>query len=94
MKRHARDFRNQNIRVDPKVDLQHGEWYRSPLSSKDHLLSRRTEEWKEGLSWCGFSLGYVKDWDNDEFGGLWYSSRTTNKCSECTSREKGSKLDG
>ena len=87
MKRSARDFRNTNVLVEPGTDLQFRIWYRSPLSKDDHLLGETFDHVDDLISWCGWGLGLARDWVDDEYGGLWYSSRTSNRCSECNRRQ-------
>lgn len=83
-----RDWRNQAEKAEGV--LENGVWYRTPLSEKDHLLGQPMEFVQDGLSWCGYALGYVQAWRNDEYGGLWFSNRNSRdaRCAECRRKEE------
>lgn len=87
MTRSARHFTNTSTRVDVGLDLQPKVWYRTPLSNYDHLIGLRPEFMDEGLAWCGFDLRTCRDWKDDEYGGLWYSNRKSNRCAGCKTRQ-------
>jgi hypothetical protein len=64
------------------------EWFRSPLWDKDHLLGV-DEVWQDDeIAWCGRALGYARDWDNKEYGGLFITNRTSAHCAYCARRQK------
>ena len=88
------DWRQKAIRVESRVELQPLIWYRSLLRSKDHQLGLRSDLLGDGLAWCGFPLEVARDWDDDSYGGLWYTNRASAsaKCAEC--RRKGKEWDG
>lgn len=89
MARSARDFRNVAVQVNPGQELQPNQWYRSPLSKDDHMLGVKPEFMAEGIAWCGWDLITARDWDNEEYGGLWYSNRKSDsaRCATCKSRQ-------
>ena len=65
-----------------------GTWYRSKLSDHDHALGRDKVWIADGSAWCGFALEGARDWDNAEFGGLWFTNRTAAKCTRCARKER------
>lgn len=83
------DWRLKAIRVEPGTALQPGEWYRSPLSNKDHCLGLRNDLLGDSLAWCGFALDVCRDWEEgEEYAGLWYTNRKAAHCAECRRKEK------
>lgn len=81
-----KDWRSEATKVT--AALEWAQWYRSPLWSHDHLLSRIKEGYQDGISWCGRALDYARDWDNEEMGGLWETNRKSAPCAECNRMEK------
>lgn len=90
--RNKNNFRERCSQVDEGEILQNEVWYRSPLSSRDHLLGMERDHDEQEISWCGFSLGYCRDLpdlgDDDALGGLWVSDRKGGKCAECKRRQR------
>ena len=68
--------------------LMVGVWYRTLLSPDDHCLGRDKVWIEDGTAWCGYPLEGARDWENAEFGGLWFSHRKNAGCSRCKSKEK------
>ena len=83
-----RDWRPNAIPVVDDVPLTTDVWFRSPLYGHDHLLARTKTERDDGLAWCGRPLEDARTWDNDEYGGLWYTNRKSAHCFECDRKEK------
>ena len=80
-----RDWRLLAIQVTG--DLELGVWYRSPLWDKDHIVGEDPVWFNDGISWCGRSLAYARDWDNNEAGRLYFTNRTSAQCAECKRRQ-------
>jgi hypothetical protein len=78
----------QQPELEVQGPLEFGVRYRSPLMGDDHLLGRTKEHDEDGLAWCGRPLHVARYWDNEEFGGLWLSERTSGLCAECARRDK------
>ncbi len=69
--------------------MQPKEWYRTPLSSKDHCVALIPEMLADELAWCGRALGVCRDWaEGEEYAGLWYTNRKAAHCAECNKKEK------
>lgn len=86
MSRGKRDWRKQATRVEGPLWTH--EWFRSPWWDKDHLLGV-DEVWQaDELAWCGRPLGWARDWESEELGGLFVTNRTSARCADCARRQK------
>lgn len=61
---------------------------RSPLWDQDHTIGVAPEFLEEGLAWCGRALYIALEWDDENLGGLWESTRKGNKCTICNNKIK------
>jgi len=81
-----KDWRTVAERVEEPLTV--GTWYRSPLWEHDHCLGRDPVWIADGSAWCGRALGTAMDWDNADLGGLWFTNRTSAKCTQCARQER------
>ena len=81
----GRDWRKTAVLEEGELSL--GVWYRGPLWDKDHLLGEDPMWQADGIAWCGRALEAARDWDNEEFGGIWITNRKSAQCAECRRRQ-------